>query len=196
MTPVLILLVLGAALLALAGAFAALALSIHLYSSKRVAQDADVAIVLGARVWGREPSPVFRERINQGIELYNRGLVPRILFTGGLGSGERLAEAEAARLYAIEKGVPSEAILLETESRTTFENMVFSRRVMEEHGLKTALVVSDPIHMRRAMLMAGRVGIDAQPHPTHTSRFISSGKKARFLWKETMSLVMYLWLRY
>ncbi|MCC5875547.1 MAG: YdcF family protein [Candidatus Sumerlaeia bacterium] len=196
MTLHLVFLVLGATATAFVAVLATLALSIHLYSRRRVVQDADVAIVLGARVWGREPSPVFRERINQGIDLYNRGLVPKILFTGGLGTGERLSEAEAARLYALEKGVPDGDILLETESRTTFENMVYSKRVMEEHGLGTALIVSDPIHMRRAMLMASRVGIDAEPHPTHTTRFISRSKKIRFLWKETLSLLMYLWLRY
>lgn len=191
--------ILVAFLVALAGLLTVLgvmALSIHLYSRRCVEKPADVAIVLGARVWGDKPSPVFRERINQGIDLHQRGIVKRILFTGGLGTSERLAEAEAACQYALSKGVPPGAILLETESRTTFENMVYSRRVMDENNLETALIVSDPIHMRRAMLMAHRLGLNAHPHPTQTTRYISRRKKLRFLWKETLSLLMYIWLRY
>lgn len=184
-------------LLVLPFAFIALpAVAILFHGRRRCEEAADVAIVLGARVWGEEPAPVFRERIHHGIGLYRRGLVGRVLLTGGRTRGGTIAESEAARRYAEAVGLPAEAILLETESQTTFQNMVHARRVMEECGLRTALIVSDPIHMLRAMLMAKANGINARPAPTPTTRFITWRKKGLFLFREVCSLYSYLWLRY
>ena len=68
---------------------------------------ADVAIVLGAAVSGGEPSPVFRERIAHGVDLYEAGRVERLLFTGGRGEGTSIAESEAARVMAVAEGIPA-----------------------------------------------------------------------------------------
>ncbi len=163
----------------------------YLYGLRTSGEQADAAIVLGAAVWGEEPCPVFRERINHGLALYREGRVKRILMTGGRGDATRPAESIAARNYAVRQGVPPDAILVETASRSTYENMVYSKEVMEANGLRSALIVSDPIHMRRAMVMARDVGIDARPAPTPTSRYISPRKKAGFVWRETRSYIAY-----
>ncbi len=111
--------------------------------------------------------------------------------TGGRADAARPAESVAARNYAVRQGVPPDAILVETSSRSTHENMLYAKKVMEENGMRSALIVSDPIHMRRAMAMARDVGIDARPAPTPTSRYISPRKKAGFVWRETKSYVAY-----
>lgn len=169
---------------------------ILLYGRRRAEQPADVAIVLGARVWGEEPAPVFRERINHGIALYQRKVVRRVLFTGGQTPGGTIPESLAARRLAESRGLPPEAILVEAESQTTFENMIHARRIMEENGLRTALIVSDPIHMLRAMRMAKANAINARPAPTPTTRFLTWRKRGMFLLREVCSLYSYLWLRY
>jgi hypothetical protein len=116
---------------------------------------ADVAIVLGAAVYGDRPSPVFEERIRHGIGLYKAKAVEKLLFTGGFGEGAGAAESLVARRYALARGIPAEAILTETLSRTTKQNLVEARRLMRAEGLESALIVSDPLHMKRAMRMAG-----------------------------------------
>src|SRR5688572_32443685 len=83
------------------------------YARRHDPAPADVAIVLGAAVWGTEPSPVFAARIDHAIALYRGGRVGRILFTGGVGTRERDAEAEVARRYAVRAGVPDRDIAVE-----------------------------------------------------------------------------------
>lgn len=155
--------------------------------------EADAAIVLGAAVARDEPSPVFAERINHAIALYDEGRVQHLIFTGAQGEGDSLAESEAARDMALEAGVPAEAILIETESVTTMHNLVEAQLVMRDAGLEDALIVSDPLHMRRAMEMVEALGMDAQPSATPTSRYQTWGTKAPFLAREVY-FMHHFWL--
>lgn len=131
-----------------------LAVQIHDAGRATPSGKADVAVVLGAAVHGHAPSPVFAERIKHGISLYKSGKVDALLFTGGYGNGAKAAESVVARCYAVKHGVPPEAILIETKSRTTRANLVQARRQMRASNLRTAFIVSDPLHMKRALRMA------------------------------------------
>jgi uncharacterized SAM-binding protein YcdF (DUF218 family) len=155
-------------------------------------RSADTAIVLGAAIRGKQPSPVFAERIRHGIALYRSGAVRTLLFTCGYGDGLRSAESEVARAYAMRRGVPAGAILIERRSQTTWQNLVQARRVMRARGLKTALIVSDPLHMKRAMRMADGLGMDASSSPTPTSRYRSWRSKSGFLLREIYFNTVYL----
>lgn len=145
----------------------------------------DVAIVLGAAVLGDEPSPVFKARIDHAINLYQRKQVKRIIATGGLAEGDTLSEGEAARLYAIKHGVPGDAILAETESRSTKQNLANAKRIMKENELQTAVIVSDPHHLLRAGMHADRLGIQHVLSPTETSRYVGFSAKTQQLARET-----------
>ena len=172
--------------------FGGLAASIYAYADNSETLQADAAIVLGAAAWGEQPSPVFRERINHAIDLYQSGQVHKIIFTGGQGESNEPAEAIVARQYALERGVAEADILTETQSRTTEQNLRYARRVAAEHRLSRFLVVSDPLHMRRAMLFAQDLGMDAHPSPTPTSRYQSTRSQAEFLARETYYYFTYL----
>jgi uncharacterized SAM-binding protein YcdF (DUF218 family) len=152
---------------------------------------ADAAIVLGAAVRTTGPSPVYTERLNHAVDLYRSGAVKYLIMTGGKGLGERVAESEAGRQSAMAAGVPSDAIFLETVSRTTKENLENAAPIVVEHKLGRVLIVSDPLHMRRAMQMASDVGLDAAPSPTPTSRFHSLKSQLPMLLRET-----YFYLHY
>ncbi len=164
------------------------------YADERDSGPADGAVVLGAAVWGDQPSPVFQERINHAIDLYAEGRVEWLIFTGGVGVGQphEPAEGEVARFYALERGVPEEAILFETTSHTTAENLRGARRLAEAHGLERLLIVSDPLHMKRAVTIARDLGLDAHPSSTPTTRYRSFGPRARFLLRETYFYLSYL----
>lgn len=144
----------------------------------------DVAIVLGAAVHGNRPSPVFEERIKHGITLYRTGKAGRLLFTGGYGAESAHAESLVAARYAVAHGVPPEAITAETLSHTTRENLVQAQRLMAAKKMRTALIVSDPLHEKRALRMASDLGIRAFAAPTPTTRYRSWGTKAIFLLRE------------
>lgn len=170
---------------------AATALSIWRYASVDEKQPADIAIVLGAGTAGGEISPVFRERIHHGIWLYQNGYVDALIFTGGIGDGNERSDAWAAGQYAIEQGVPEADILLEEKSTITQENIANAKKIMDEKGYRTAIIVSDPLHMKRAMLMARDYGIEAYSSPTPTSRYISLKTKIPFLAREEFFYIGY-----
>lgn len=170
-------------LLASAGAIATL-VDIVLFSKNSSSGPADAAIVLGAAVFGSIPSPVFEERIRHAVALYSSGAVPLIVMTGGLGEGDTISEAEAARSWAEEQGVPASAILIEAHSRTTYENLTFSLPILRERGIRRVLLVSDPLHMRRAVAMAEKLGLDPLPAPTPTTRYTGWKSWTWFLFAE------------
>lgn len=140
------------------------------YGKVSSSDKADVAIVLGAAVRKEQPSPVFQKRIDHGIELFQHGQVRWLLLTGGRMRSEARAESEIAKTYAVAHGVPADRILLETQSHNTYQNLYYARKVTHARGLEKLLVVSDPYHQRRAILMAHDLGLQARSSPTPTSR--------------------------
>ncbi|MER2191486.1 MAG: YdcF family protein [Solibacillus sp.] len=144
----------------------------------------DAAIVLGAAIWESEPSPVLRERIHHAVQLYTNQMVESIIFTGGKGDGDILAESEVARDYAIKLGVPADAIFIETSSRITEENLRNAKILAEEVGAETVTIVSDPLHMKRAMLLAEYEGLTAYSSPTQTTAYTTYKTKIPFLMRE------------
>jgi uncharacterized SAM-binding protein YcdF (DUF218 family) len=151
----------------------------------------DVAIILGAATSDGEVSPVYRERINHGIWLYENGYVDYLILTGGIGKGNEVSDAGAAKQYAIKKGVPEQVILIEEESTITEENLEHAKAIMDEHSLDTAIIVSDPLHMKRAMLMASDYGIDAYSSPTPTTMYRSAKTQIPFLAREVFFYIGY-----
>lgn len=157
---------------------------------------ADAAVVLGTAVINDQPSPVFAERLRHAIQLYHSGRVQRLVFTGGLGQGDQLPEAEVGRRYALQHRVPANAILLETQSHTTWQNLVYARPLLQAAGIKTVLLVSDPLHLRRALLQAHDLGISAQASATPSSRYRSLQTQLPFLFRESWFLASYLITRW
>lgn len=173
-------------------AIASSAVSIYVYGNSTYRGKADAAIVLGAAAWGSQPSPVFRERINHGIALYKGREIDSLIFTGGKGETNEPAEAIVAKRYAIAQGVRAETILVETQSRTTRQNLHYANQLVAAHSLQRVLIVSDPLHLKRAVLMARDMGMDAHPSPTPTTRYQSLKSQVQFLARETYFYLVYL----
>lgn len=169
--------------------------SIILYSKKDEKRSSDVAIILGAGTSNGELSPVYCERFRHGIWLYENGYVKALIMTGGYGENQTVSDARAAMDYAIEQGVPEYDIFIEEQSTITQENIAFSKTIMDENGFETAIIVSDPLHMKRAMLMAKDHGITAYSSPTPTSAYKSMKTKIPFLIREEFFYVGYKFYR-
>jgi uncharacterized SAM-binding protein YcdF (DUF218 family) len=169
-----------------------LSIDIYTYSFATDSSSADAAIVLGAAAWGAEPSPVFEERIKHAINLYKTGQIRVIIFTGGAGHDEQLAESVVASQYAVQHGVAAHDIYSETSSALTYENLCGAKAIIQQEHLGRVLIVSDPLHMRRSMVIARDLGMDAYPSPTPTSRYISLPSQIEFLWGEVRPYTTYL----
>lgn len=170
-------------------------ISICRYSFVYENESCDVAIVLGAATSGSEVSEVYKQRLNHGIELYQNGYVKYIIVTGGKGKGNRISDAAIAGEYLVSMGIPDEVILEEDTSTITQENLENAKIIMEENGYETAAIVSDPLHMKRAMLLAKDSGIVAISSPTKSSAYKTLKTKIPFVAREAFFYIVYKWYR-
>ncbi|MBN1205970.1 MAG: YdcF family protein [Myxococcaceae bacterium] len=127
-----------------------LAWRVDRFGQRERAAPADALVVLGARVLpGGVPSGALFARVEKAVELYQRGLAPRLLFSGGVGAHPP-SEAQVMRSLAMRLGVPAEACLLEEQSHSTEQNARFSAELLRSLGARRVVVVSDPYHLLRA----------------------------------------------
>jgi uncharacterized SAM-binding protein YcdF (DUF218 family) len=135
------------------------------------AAPSDVMVVLGAGITrdGR-PGWALQRRATHAADLWQQGYAPIVICSGGQAPGYPRAEAEACRDVLVRYGVPVDAIVLEKQSRSTEENALYSRAIMQERGWQTALVVSDGYHVLRAAYLFDRYGIQAVTSPVAHSQ--------------------------
>ena len=91
------------------------------------------------------------ERTAEGIELLKEGYAPYILFSGAARTG-KVSNAEMMRNYAIKQGIAKDKIFIEEESTSTYENALFSKKILEENNFKEIILVTSPYHQRRAYM--------------------------------------------
>ena len=154
------------------------------YERDDQARPASAIVVLGAAQYVGRPSPVLRARLDHAIDLWRRRLAPVMIVTGGTGTGDTTSEAAVSQRYAIRRGVPASAILLETEGRTTSESMEGVAALMGSQSRRDVLLVSDPFHMLRLTILARRHGLEPYPSPTPTSPIAASPTER---WKYALS---------
>jgi uncharacterized SAM-binding protein YcdF (DUF218 family) len=142
------------------------------------ARPAAAIVVMGAAQYVGRPSPVLRARLDHAIRLWRQGLAPKIIFTGGFGFGDTTSEAAVSRQYAIQRGVPARAILIENNGRTTSESLHQVAQLMEAEPSQDVILVSDPFHMLRLAILARRFGMTPYCSPTRTSPIASSRRES------------------
>jgi uncharacterized SAM-binding protein YcdF (DUF218 family) len=158
-----------AALLASVVLVGYMALQITAQGARDERRTADAIVVLGAAQFNGRPSDVFRARLEHAVALYEEGLAPYLVVTGGKLPDDRTTEAAVARAWAIDHGVPEDRILAEDQGRTTLESLEAVGAIFRSRGLESGLFVSDQTHMLRVLRMASDQGIEAWGSPTRTS---------------------------
>jgi uncharacterized SAM-binding protein YcdF (DUF218 family) len=159
----------GAVLAALLVYIAYLSARIESQSRRDEACPADVILVLGAAEYNGRPSQVLRARLDHALELYGEKLAPRILTTGGAGGDPVFTEGGVGRSYLMTHGVPSEAIVVETEGESTVHSVALAGEIIHRIGLRSVLVVSDGYHIYRVkkMLESRDLSVYGSPRTDH-----------------------------
>ncbi len=129
----------------------------------------EAIIVLGAAQYDGRPSSVFKARLDHAYDLYEEGLAPKIVVTGGNQPGDRFTEGQAGANYLIDRGVPDADILRETTSNSSWESLAASATFLRARGIQRVILVSDPFHSLRIRLIAEELGFDPVTSPTRTS---------------------------
>lgn len=120
--------------------------------------DADAILVLGARVWDSgEPSGILEDRLIIGIAAYHAGVSDRLLMSGDHGTAD-YDEVNAMKTYALEQGVPSEAVFMDHAGFSTYESLYRARDVFQ---VRSVVIVTQRYHLYRALYIAERMGLTA-----------------------------------
>lgn len=154
------------------------------------AKPADIIIVLGAAEYRGRPSPVLEARLNHALFLYVQDFAPRILTTGGAGGDPTFTEGGVAHNYLSRHGVPSEAILVESEGESTVHSIAAAAEIMRRMNLHSCIVVSDGYHIFRVKKMLEQRGIEVYGSP----RPEEGGGSKRSWWVYARQAIAYgLW---
>ncbi len=123
------------------------------------AAPADAIVVLGAAQYNGRPSPVFRARLDHAAALFRRGLAPRLLVTGGVGTGDTVSEAVVGRRYLLAGGADPTAVVAIATGRSTEPSLQAAAAWIRAHAGRRAVLVSDGFHMLRLSITARRLGL-------------------------------------
>lgn len=150
-----------------------------------------IAIVLGTTVIDTLPSKAFEHRIKHGIHLYKSETVQKILFTGGIVHGRKYAEAEVAYHYAIRMGVSPQDIILENKATNTIENIRWIKKHLDTTNYQMIFLITDSIHIQRALLITEKEGLQVTPSPSDTEYFLQSFQKFKYKIRESIYRALY-----
>ncbi len=121
--------------------------------------NAKYAVVLGAGLRGDQPSRTLQTRLDKGIEYLRENSEAKIVTAGGLGPAASLSEAEAMKRYLTARGIDEKRILKEDKSRTTDENLKFTKELIaarEGVPVQSIIVITSDYHLYRAKQIAGK----------------------------------------
>ena len=145
------------------------------------ARPVDAIVVMGAAQYDGRPSPQLAARLDHVVEIWPDDNAPLVVVTGGNQPGDRFTEAQASATYLTERGIPESVILLENDGSDTIDSLDRVAAMLDERGLDTVLIVTDPYHALRSRMVAEEHGLTAYVSPTETSVVTGANSLSRHL---------------
>lgn len=172
-----------------------LSLVTMIYRQARIdqARPVDAVVVLGTAQFNGRPGRVLQARLDRALAVYEEGLTSVVVVTGGRAPGDAFTEAEAARDYLLERGVPVGAIVLENEGRDSWSSMRGVAALLDDLGIRRVLLVSDGFHLLRVKLMARDLGLAPFGTPAESPIRQGSGREFSYVLREAAGVVAHLW---
>ena len=156
----------------------------------------DAIIVLGSPADSDgNPTPVQLARVTESVREYERGVAPRIIFTGGA-TRYGFVEADVMARAAAAQGIPPSAIFVETRAQDTIQNSCYSARIMQLHGWRAAEIISGTDHLPRAGMIFSHTSLAWRVHaapPLQPPDFDAAMQPALELLKTMRYLVYTSW---
>ena len=182
------------ALAALMVAGSVLLIAIYRQARTDGARPAEAIVVLGTAQYNGWPGPVFQARLDHALALWRDGYAPLLVVTGGKRPGDGFTEAEAARAYLLDAGVPPEAIVGEDAASDTWESMRSVAALLRPLGVDEVIIVSDGFHLFRSRMMARDVGLRAWGSPAAASPIrTGGGGELSYVLREAAAVIAHLW---
>ena len=133
-------------------------------------KNADVIVVFGAAEYAGRPSPVYRARLDHGYELFQKGMAPVVITTGGSAQDPDFSEGGVGRDYLLRRGIPEQALIAETQGSDTAQSAARVANIMRTNGMASCIAVSDAYHVFRIRALLEKEGVQVELAPRPESR--------------------------
>lgn len=134
------------------------------------ASKADVIVVFGAAEYVGRPSPVFKARLDHGYELFQKGMAPVVITTGGAAQDPDFSEGGVGKDYLQRRGIPEQALISETQGSDTAQSASRVANIMRTNGMRSCIAVSDAYHVFRIRALLEHEGVQVEVAPRPESR--------------------------
>jgi len=179
-------------MVALSLAFAAMTfVRVERQSWRDEARPADCIVVFGAAEYSGHPSPVLRARLDHAYNLFQRGLAPIVITTGGYGGDPQFSEGGVGRVYLMGRGIPENHLIAETQADNTDESVARVAAIMKTNGMQTCIAVSDGYHIFRIKKMLERQSFAVYGSPRPQAHPPSKWHESALILREVVSYVFW-----
>ena len=155
------------------------------------AKKADVIAIFGAAEYAGRPSPVYRARLDHAYELFQKGMAPVVITTGGAGQDPDFSEGGVGRDYLLRRGVPERALIAETQGSDTAQSAARVANIMRANGMHSCIAVSDAYHVFRIRALLEHEGVQVELAPRPESRQHPLWERFEAVMREAMSYLVW-----
>jgi uncharacterized SAM-binding protein YcdF (DUF218 family) len=152
---------------------------------------ANAIVVFGAAEYSGHPSPVYRARLDHAFELYQRGVAPVVITTGGAGGDPSYNEGQVGHDYLMHRGIPDSNLIAETQGSDTAESAQRVGVIMRTNGMSSCVAVSDQYHVFRIRQLLEHEGVKVYVAPRPDSRPHSELQRGLAVLREAASYLLW-----
>jgi len=160
-------------------------------ASRHEVHPADAIIVFGAAEYSGRPSPVYRARLDHAFELFQQGIAPVVITTGGAAADPSFSEGGVGHDYLMHRGVPDSNLIAETHGSDTAQSAGRIAVIMRANHLHSCVAVSDAYHVFRIRKLLEHEGIQVSVSPRPDSRPHSIWQRAEAILREAVSYMVW-----
>jgi uncharacterized SAM-binding protein YcdF (DUF218 family) len=160
-------------------------------ASETPARNADAIVVFGAAEYVGRPSPVYRARLDHGLQLFKKGMAPVVITTGGAGLDPDFSEGGVGRDYLLRRGIPEQDLIAETQGSDTAQSAARVANIMRVNGMRSCIAVSDAYHLFRIRALLEHEGVQVEVAPRPESRPHSLAQRFVAVMREAMSYLLW-----
>jgi len=151
------------------------------------AHGADTLVIFGAAEYAGRPSPVYKARLDHGFDLFQKGMAPVVITTGGAGEDPDFNEGGVGRDYLVRRGIPEKDLIAETQGSDTAQSARRVANIMRVNGMHNCIAVSDAYHVFRIRALLEHEGVRAEVAPRPDSRPRTAWQRFVAVMREAMS---------
>jgi uncharacterized SAM-binding protein YcdF (DUF218 family) len=152
---------------------------------------ADAIVVFGAAEYAGHPSPVLKARLDHGYELFQQGMAPVVITTGGSAQDPDFSEGGVGRDYLLRRGLPEQALIAETQGSDTAQSAERVANIMRANGMHSCIAVSDEYHVFRIRALLEHEGVQVEVAPRPESRPRHLGDRFVAVMREAASYLVW-----